>query len=50
LRYFLLFQLGHILKASNVKTIIYSNLNGGLHSFYEKDPEMFLQIGMILSA
>ncbi|PIR00644.1 MAG: hypothetical protein COV66_05680 [Nitrospinae bacterium CG11_big_fil_rev_8_21_14_0_20_45_15] len=43
-----LFQLGHILKAPNVKTIIYSNLSGGLHSFYEKDLEILLQTRMIL--
>jgi hypothetical protein len=43
-----LFQLGHILKAKNVKTIVYSNLRGGLHSFYEKDPKMTLQASIIL--
>lgn len=43
-----IFQLGHLIKASNIKTLIYTNINWALYSFREKKPESALQASVIL--
>jgi hypothetical protein len=43
-----IFQLGHLIKASNIKTLIYTNINWALYSFREKKPESTLQASVVL--
>ncbi len=43
-----IFQLGHLIKASNIKTLIYTNINWALYSFREKKPDSTLQASVVL--